>query len=215
MQRTGASGVQRNTLDPGWLNDRFTFFPEPAPNIDPTVWKSVFEGLRDSRTLKFNYLNPGYQRAYARAVRPYHAISFKAEWYLLGHCEYMKSLRIFAMSRISKVKVTDDYFFIPDDFDFKTLAGSHFGIMFGKEEYRVRILFNRSAAPYARERQWHPTQEVEDQDDGSIILSFTTNHLFEVKRWVLSWGSDAQVLAPPELVEQVKAELAESLAGYE
>jgi len=86
--------------------------------------------------------------------------------------------------------------------------------MFGTEEYRVRILFNRAAAPYAKERQWHPTQQIKDRADGSAILSFTTNHLFEVKRWVLSWGSDAVVLDPPELVEQVKKELAESLAGY-
>ena len=36
----------------------------------------------------------------------------------------------------------------------------------------------------------------------------TVNHLAEVKRWVLSWGAGAKVVAPKELAEMVREEIA-------
>jgi predicted DNA-binding transcriptional regulator YafY len=50
--------------------------------------------------------------------------------------------------------------------------------------------------------------------DGSVVLGFPALHLYEVRRWVLSWGSGAKVLAPKELAEAVQQELAAALAGY-
>jgi len=61
---------------------------------------------------------------------------------------------------------------------------------------------------------WHPTQTIRENKDGSIVLSFKTNHFFEVKRWVLSWGDGAKVLAPKELVEEVKQEIRDTARYY-
>ncbi|MBM4373329.1 MAG: WYL domain-containing protein, partial [Deltaproteobacteria bacterium] len=47
-----------------------------------------------------------------------------------------------------------------------------------------------------------------------VELSFTANHLFEVTRWVLSWGAGAEVLDPPELREQVRKEHETALERY-
>jgi hypothetical protein len=69
-------------------------------------------------------------------------------------------------------------------------------------------------APYIRERQWHPRQKINDLRTGGLILEFTTNHLNEVKDWVMSWGPGSTVLAPAALVEKVKEGLKEALANY-
>jgi len=55
---------------------------------------------------------------------------------------------------------------------------------------------------------------IKENRDGSVLLSFPANSLFEVKRWVLSWGSDARVISPKILAESVKKELKKALAGY-
>ena len=36
-----------------------------------------------------------------------------------------------------------------------------------------------------------------------IELSLTLGNLEDIERWILSWGSHAQVLAPPELKERI------------
>jgi len=59
------------------------------------------------------------------------------------------------------------------------------------------------------ERQWHPTQAIRKlKPDGSVIeFQADLSGLEEITRWVLSWGSKAKVLGPPELQKRVREEL--------
>lgn len=202
------------SINPAWLQDRFSFFRLPSPRIQPEVWNTVFEGLRQERTIQFDYQIPGKSRAHRRTVDPYHAVSYRAQWYLFGRCHYVKKIRSFAVSRMASAAVTADYFFIPSDFDFEKIAGKHFGIMFGDEEYHVKVRFGPEQAPYVREREWQDDQQLEECDDGAVVLSFSTNHLWEVRSWILSWGAGATVLEPPELVSLVQESLMTAVKNY-
>ena len=203
------------TVDPSWLDDRFTFFPDAAPQLEPVTWQRCFSALRQSLTIEFDYLIPGYEESHRRRVDPYHAVGYQAQWYLVGKCHYKNSVRVFAISRMANARATTDHFFVPDDFDFKEYVGPHFGIFRSSEEFEVTVRFSPAAAPYVLERQWHPLQETTELSDGSVEMSFPANHLFEVKRWVLSWGPEASVLQPKELADKVKADFAAGLASYD
>lgn len=202
------------SVNPAWLQDRFSFFRLPAPRIDPDVWNTVFEGLRQERTICFDYRIPGKEKVHRRTVDPYHAVSYRAQWYLFGYCHYVKKIRSFAVSRMDRAEMTADDFFIPSDFEFEKIAGRHFGIMFGEEEHGVSVRFGPEQAPYVREREWQDDQKLEERPDGSVVLSFSTNHLWEVRSWVLSWGPGATVLGPPELVEMVADSLKKATLNY-
>ena len=75
------------------------------------------------------------------------------------------------------------------------------------EKLNVIIRFSREQAPYVLERQWHSSQSLKENKDDTVDLSFTASSLYEVKRWVLSCGADAQVLGPPELIKDLKDEI--------
>jgi predicted DNA-binding transcriptional regulator YafY len=49
---------------------------------------------------------------------------------------------------------------------------------------------------------------------GGVRLSFTVVDLRPVVSWILEWGPHARVLAPPELVVDVRNELSEALRHY-
>jgi predicted DNA-binding transcriptional regulator YafY len=42
------------------------------------------------------------------------------------------------------------------------------------------------------------------EPDGSVIMHLEVSSLIEIRRWVLYWGADCQVLEPEELREQVQ-----------
>ena len=48
---------------------------------------------------------------------------------------------------------------------------------------------------------------LEQREDGSVFVQFTTTQMPEVLRWVLGQGHTVRVLNPPELVEMVKGEI--------
>jgi predicted DNA-binding transcriptional regulator YafY len=76
----------------------------------------------------------------------------------------------------------------------------------------VHIRFEGYAARIVGERQWHLTQAIRKlKADGSVIeFQADLSGLEEITRWVLSWGSKAKVLGPPELKKRVREELAKA-----
>jgi predicted DNA-binding transcriptional regulator YafY len=112
-------------------------------------------------------------------------------------------------------KILQDTFQIPAGFDFHKLTGSHFGVHWSDDEIEVKIRFDKAVAGYLKERKWHPSQEIEEYPDGSLVLSMTVNHLLELKRWILSWGSMAQILEPQSFVDDIKQTVDDMKEKYE
>jgi predicted DNA-binding transcriptional regulator YafY len=56
---------------------------------------------------------------------------------------------------------------------------------------------------------WHASEEIVPlRPDGSVIeFQALLSGLEQITRWVLSWGSKAQVLGPPALLKRVKQKL--------
>ena len=75
------------------------------------------------------------------------------------------------------------------------------------------IRFQPRAADYIREKKWHASQTLRDLPGGGVELRMTLSSLAEVQRWILSWGGEAQVVQPRELVESVQAAAKKILAG--
>ena len=197
-----------------WIDTRFTFMHDSFTTIRPDVWEAVSRGLRQRNSLRILHRKAGAGEDVERTVDPYHIVNFRGEWYLVAWCHLRKSVLRFALSRIHRASLLNTQYEIPGDFNFNSFIGSSFGIMTEETEHRVRILFYREQAPYISERQWHREQELVYNDDGSVILTFSTNSLFEVKRWILSWGKNAVVLEPDELVKQIAGEIQDMSLNY-
>ncbi|PLX48575.1 MAG: hypothetical protein C0613_10335 [Desulfobulbaceae bacterium] len=86
------------------------------------------------------------------------------------------------------------------------MTASHFGVHWSDRLTRVRVRFSKEVAPYIRERIWHESQQISDAADGGLLLELTVSHLFDLKKWLLSWGCQARVLEPAELAEQMAEE---------
>jgi predicted DNA-binding transcriptional regulator YafY len=197
---------------PGNDQSLFTVLPPFATVILPEVLATVFDCLRTSTRLEIEYRSPGGEPKW-RQVDPYHGVRFEGDWYVVGHCHLRGAIRTFSLARMVTARKGQERFALPAPFDFRRLFGSHFGIHWGEGEAEVRIRFAAHAAAYVRERLWHPSQSILEQPDGSLILTMTVNHLLELKRWILSWGDAARVLAPIELVNDLR-ETARRMAAF-
>ncbi len=196
---------------PGNEQGLFTVFPPFTTVILPEVFETVLDCLRSATRLEIEYRSPDAPPTW-RQIDPYHGVRYEGDWYVVGFCHLRQTIRTFSLARMITARKLQERFTLPKDFDFRQLSASQFGIHWGSDDIEVQIRFDRSAAAYVRERIWHPSQTIAEQPDGALILSLTVNHLLELKRWILSWGEAAQVLAPPALIEELQ-KTAQGLAG--
>jgi hypothetical protein len=78
--------------------------------------------------------------------------------------------------------------------------------------YTVELLIDNEIGTFALERQWPDSQIVEQREDGSVYVKFTTTQMPEVLRWVLRQGHTVKVLG---LAELVKEEVEKVIGMYE
>ena len=105
---------------------------------------------------------------------------------------------------------------IPKDFSSQEYFDKEIGVFASaRTAYTVELLISSEIGTYALERQWHNTQKVEQNEDGSVFVRFTTTQMPEVLRWVLGQGHTVKALGPPELVGMVKAEIEKVRGMYD
>jgi len=115
--------------------------------------------------------------------------------------------------RIGEIGTTRRRFEPAEDFDFDAYIGSSFGVI-AEPATRVRIRFERRWASYVEERTWHPTQTLTPGPRGSVELTMEAGGTAELRQWVLSFGSGAEVLEPEALRAEVVAELEAACTRY-
>lgn len=133
--------------------------------------------------------------------------------YLFVRVPQYDDIRVLALERIKSIDVTEDNFVYPKDFDPEVLLQKSFGMVYD-DPLEVTIRFSAGQARYIRERQWAKEQKITDRKDGSIELWMKTSGWYDVKKWILSFGSDACVISPESLRNDIKEEAEAVLNSY-
>jgi predicted DNA-binding transcriptional regulator YafY len=178
------------------------------------IIKQINEAAVNQRTIDMIYktMSRGGEEN-RRKVDPYKVMFFDSTFYLIGLCHLRSEIRMFVLDRIKMMNITDETFEVPSDFDLETYMQSPFKVIHDKP-VKVTIRFDKQAAGYIKEKIWHHTQQIEPQKDGSIIFSAEAAGTDEVKHWVMSWGTSAEVIAPDFLRQEISLELRDTLTKY-
>lgn len=186
--------------------NRFTVFPSPSTTINAKVWDQVFTAVRTQQTIEILYSAPSGKKE-KRRIDPYHTIRYEGDWYAVAYCHKQSDRRTFSLARMAQVKETGEIFSIPQDFNFAEITTSRFGIHWSQEVEKIRLLFERQAAPYIEERQWHSSQQIHKMDNGSLELQLVVHRSIELRKWILSWGAQVEVLHPKGLRLEILEEI--------
>lgn len=197
------------------LGDGFRVLPGPHKRYAAyrDTIRTLNEGVLDGLTLEMSYRTGRTGEESTRRIDPYKVWYHDGGLYVIGHDHRSQEIRTFAVDRILSIDKTDLVFVRDPDFDFDAYTASSFGIV-AEPARPVRIRFTAEWAAYAREREWHASQQVEELPDGGVELAMEVGGRFELANWVLSFGEGAEVLEPDSLREEVRSRLKSALAQY-
>lgn len=193
------------SVDTGFLNKDVSFISDPLPTIEEGVFENIFEAIKTRKVLSFMYRSVSSQEFKFKELDPYHVLCQKGNWYVFGFDHGANERRIYALSRFKDIKLTNDKYVIPDGFDISKEVDLSFGIWYNKDAVcDYELLFDAGMANYILEREWHKDQIVEQREDGSVYLKFSSNQKQQVSSWVLSFGPSVEVLSPDFLRAEIK-----------
>ena len=170
------------------------------------ILATVAEAWVSQRRLKVAYRPLAAEKARERVIEPYYiepAAPGHAS-YVIAYCHLKKGIRTFKIERIESAELTPETYTIPPDFDANEFFGSSWGIVVEGEVKTVRLkIIDREIMRIMGETIWHPSQVLERQKDGSMIMTLSVTDTVDLFSWILGWGEKVEVLEPEELRKEV------------
>jgi predicted DNA-binding transcriptional regulator YafY len=161
-----------------------------------------------NQPLRIEYHSPHTDTRTQRDIMPLRLLAYMGTWHLIAHCTLRHELRDFALARIRNFTPTPAPISVPAYPDcLAEYLREHFGILRDSTLSEVVIRFTPAISPWIREQVWHPNQKLTIEADGAITLSFPASDLREVKRKIMRYGAQAEVIAPRELRDEIAAEV--------
>ncbi len=82
-----------------------------------------------------------------------------------------------------------------------------FGIFHGKQTKSVCLCFSKDVSPWISEQVWHPAQKTFIKKDGRLCLTIPVADFREIKREILKYGSQVEVISPKALRNEIRNEI--------
>ncbi len=179
----------------------------PGAAVSMDGLDNVFGRLQQAIRLK-NRVRMTYDSLYDGArieveLEPYHLFYNNRAWYTAGRSSPHKQIRTFKLNRIIEMTVLESTF-TGDGFDLHDYFGSAWSMIPEGRLYNIRLRFSSRVARNVAEVQWHRSQKVCFEQDGSMTAEFVVDGLGEISWWILGYGDQVEVLAPAELQKRIE-----------
>lgn len=132
----------------------------------------------------------------SRRVEPYHIVFQWGDWYLLAWCTEKEDFRLFKLSRLWELRLTDTAF-SPREVPEKKLDFARTW----QENYKLEALFE-PRMKYRLIEEYGPAG-FSEEPDGRLRFSIGFTFYGAMLSWVLSFGSGVQVLSPQKLKDDL------------
>ncbi len=174
-------------------------------NLRETV-QMVHETVSKSLLLGFSYTGAGGLDSH-RIVEPHTLIYKSFTWYLLAYCRKRKAFRLFRLSRMRDLAPTQEHFLRREVASLSS---------FTEQESRplVEIMVRFNPAIRVKVEEHFASSQLHYAEDGYITATLTFPEDDWILSFLLSFGSDAEVLSPPRWREAIRKKLTKTQKLY-
>lgn len=179
--------------------------PQWGLGLKAEIIDTVRAAVTERQILSMTYSSVNSGNTTTRQVGPHYLYFAKGSLYMVAEDLQDHVVKIFSVPRITEATMLEETYSgnVTDPAKF---FASSFGIFKGEQPETVRISFAPKVAAYIRERQWHPSQSINQRDNGYIEIELQVAQTPELIQWILGYGSQAMVLEPESLAQRIQEE---------
>ncbi|MBW4034896.1 MAG: WYL domain-containing protein [Proteobacteria bacterium] len=166
--------------------------PGPRLKLDRGTLTDLRTAILGMHAIELKYRPAGETRTSIYILCPY-GILYGRRAYLVARKSGSPDMRLWRIDRISDLLVLPECF-RRHEFDLAAYAAQSFGV-FQEPPRDVVLRFSADAAEDAAAWVFHPSQQVEPQADGSLLVRLRCGGMRELGWHLHTWGDAVEVLA--------------------
>ena len=171
----------------------FAVTQKPSYKIAPQTLEIIRQAIKENRRISAKY--DGREKI----ISPYGIIYGTNVFLIAVEGEYT-SPYVYRMHRLSDIKLLAESF-DKGDFDIKEYANKSFGVYQG-DIMRVELLFDKEVAPDAKHYNFHPTQKIKENENGTVSVKFKASGELEILWHLFRWGDKVKIISPQSLKKE-------------
>lgn len=201
-------------LGDGELARRLRILRMAARQPDTRIFQTVAGATARRSRLGITYHGRERDQKTEREVSPQRLVHYRDNWYLDAWCHTRDALRNFALDRIHAAQVLDRPARDLPDAELDAHYTATYGLFGGPARQRAVLVFNAERARWVADERWHPDQQDRWLEDGRFERSLPYADPRELLLDLQKYGPDVEVMAPPELRQEIARRLKAAAAQY-
>jgi predicted DNA-binding transcriptional regulator YafY len=172
--------------------------------LDQRMLLPIQQAIVSRRVLRMTYRARASDDDTIRDVEPLGVTYHSAAWYLVAWCRLRGDFRYFKIERLRALEVLNERFAVRPDFSLR----EHLSEMRATgERIAARVWFSAEAIERAR-RESYAEIVTQQEARGGFEVKLETFSIDWLAHWLLSFGAEAEALAPAKLRTKVATEAA-------
>lgn len=173
-------------------------------NADTQHYVSLQQAIENRNVVRIKYHSLTEWEDIGIDIRPYHLHFYARAWYVIAYSEEHESLRTFKLARIMELEHLKRRFAADKHFNIDDYFGKAWGMIKGDKTYRVELEFTKKVGTNVAEVQWHTTQKIKMNEDGTCRVQFEVDGIDEIMWWLLGYGDQVKVIKPKVLRDKLR-----------
>ena len=166
---------------------------KPSYKIDIQILDTIRQAIKENLRIKCKYDGKD------KILSPF-GIVYGANVYLIGVEGDKPDPYVYRLHKVTDIELTEEKF-DKGDFDIKEYANRSFGV-YQNEIIKVELRFSKEVADDVLNYNFHPTQKVKQNDDGTVTVKFKASGELEILWHLFRWGDKVQIISPKSLKKE-------------
>lgn len=191
---------------------------EPTAPLDKAapIYQQLIDAISRRRCVRIKYDSFSEREKIITKLSPYRLLFSRRSWYVVGRSSMHRETRTFHVGRILRLQPLDDTFRFPRGFSIaRYLRNAWHMIPEPGPDSEVIVRFDKLVAKNVAEVAWHKTQKLKRLPGGRLEFRVTVSGIQEISWWIMGYGDQAEVIAPPALRDLVARRCRGMLGRYD
>lgn len=186
---------------------RVVVSPQMEFDINVRNWDRVYQAIQKNQKVRFRYTKSYTNQEIQRVICPYQLILENGSVYVWAYSDWVDDIFMYDLNFMADVVVLNEKFDLPENFDINNYSGGgRLGAFAGDKVEKFKIRFTGYAKEWIKNHKWADDQTF-TEDEESTTITFSSSQFEKVFESMLSWGRQAEPLAPARLVKRWKEEI--------